>query len=97
MIAVTFSIQNPYFRSWRDFKNIRNWHGHLPWKNKYWEFEVLQSGALVEFDFTVRTRCDHSGATLGLGLFGYSINATLYDNRHWDVENNCWKVYGQSN
>jgi hypothetical protein len=93
MIVLTFAIQNPYFKGWRDFKNIRNWHGTLPFKNKYWEFEVMRSGSLLEFDFTVRTRCDHAGVTLGLGLFNYSVNLTAYDNRHWDHETNTWKVY----
>lgn len=93
MIAVTFSLQNPYFKSWRDFKNIRNWHGYLPFENKYWEFEVLRSGALIEFDFTVRTRCDHAGTTLGLGLFNYAVNLTVYDNRHWDHETNNWSTH----
>jgi hypothetical protein len=96
MIVITFSLQNPYFKGWRDFKNIRNWHGATPFKNKFWEVELLKSGEIVMFDLTVRTRCDHAGTTLGLGLLGYTINITLYDNRHWDVENNCWKVYGQS-
>lgn len=92
MIAITFALQNPNFRSWRDFKNIRNWTGRLPIKNKYWEVEVLKSGSLVEFDFTVRTRCDHAGITLGLGLFNYSVNFTAYDNRHWDHETNNWST-----
>ena len=87
MIAITFALQNPRFRSWRDFKNIHNWAGRLPFKNKYWEVEVL-----VEFHFTVRTRCDHAGATLGLGLFNYSINLSFYDNRHWDHETNTWNT-----
>jgi hypothetical protein len=92
MIVITFAIQNPYFQSWKSFKNIRNWHGSTPFKNKYWEFELLKNGCIVEFDFTVRTRCDHAGTTLGLGLFGYSINATLYDNRHWDHKTDTWST-----
>ena len=91
MIVITFAIQNPYFESWKSFKNIRHWHGSTPFKNKYWEVELLKIGCIVEFDFTVRTRCDHAGTTLGLGLFGYSINVTLYDNRHWDYINNRYK------
>jgi hypothetical protein len=90
MIVLTFSLQNPYFKGLKDFKNIRNWHGSLPFKNKYWEFEVMRSGALIEFDFTVRTRCDHASITLGLGLFNYALNLTAYDNRHWNHETNTW-------
>jgi hypothetical protein len=94
MLALTFSLQNPYFKGWRDFKNIRHWHGSLPFKNKYWEFEVMRSGALAEFDFTVRTRFDHAGVTLGLGLFNYSVNLTAYDNRHWDHMTDTWSTNG---
>ena len=88
---LTFAIQNPYFESWKSFKNIRHWHGSTPFKNKYWEAEVLKSGDIVLFDFTVRTRCNHAGVTLSLGLFNYSITLTLYDNRHWDHNTDTYK------
>jgi hypothetical protein len=90
---LTFAIQNPFFQSWKSFKNIRNWHGSTPFKNKYWEAELLKSGDIVLFDFTVRTRCDHAGVGLSLGLFNYSINVTLYDNRHWDHNTDTYKEY----
>ena len=93
MIAVTFSLRNPFFEEWKSFKQIRNWHGATPFKDKYWEFEVIKNGDIVLFDFTVRTRCDHAGITLGLGLFGYSIHATVYDSRHWDYEKNRYVIY----
>ena len=93
MINLTLAIQNPFFQSWKSFKNIRNWHGSTPFKNKYWEAELLKSGDIVLFDFTVRTRCDHAGATLSLGLFDYSITVSLYDNRHWDGINDRYCVY----
>ena len=93
MIVLTFSIENPYFSGWRDFKNIRNWSGPTLFKNKFWEFELMKTGCIIEFDFTVRVRCDHAGATLGMGVFGYSFNATIYDDRHWDHTTNTWKEY----
>ncbi len=92
MIMITFAIQNPFFKSWKSFKNIRHWHGATPVKNKYWEAEVLKSGDIVLFDFTVRAQCDHPGATLSLGLFDYSITVSLYDNRHWDHNTNTYKA-----
>lgn len=95
MIVITVAIQNPNFESWKSFKNIRNWAGKLPFENKFWEFEILKTGCIVEFDFTIRTRCDHTGATLCLGLFGYSVNATIYDNRHWDHEKNRHVIYDE--
>jgi hypothetical protein len=91
MIVITFAIQNPFFKSWKSFKNIRCWHGATPFKNKFWEVEILKSGEIVMFDLTVRTQCDHAGTTLGLGLFNYTINLTLYDNRHWDHGTDAYK------
>lgn len=93
MIVVTFAIHNPRFQGWKSFKNICNWSGKLPFKNKFWELELIKDSCIIEFDFTVRTRCDHAGATLGLGLFSYGINATIYDNRHWDHEKNRHAIY----
>lgn len=86
MIVLKFNLQNPWFKDWRDFKNIYNSTGSLPVKNKYWEFEVIRSGSIVEFDFTVRTRCDHAGVQLNIGLFNYSVNLSIYDSRHWDYK-----------
>lgn len=93
MIAITIVIQNPGFRDWKSFKNIRNWSGDTPFKNKFWEFELIKNGCIVEIDFTIKTRCDHAGVTLRLGLFGYSFNASIYDNRHWDYEKNRYVIY----
>jgi hypothetical protein len=90
MIFLTFAIANPFFKSWRDFKNIRSWHGKLPIDHKYWEVEVMRDGYFVQFDFTFKTKCDHAGATLAIGILGYSINITAYDNRHWDNVTNTW-------
>lgn len=95
MIAITIAVQNPRFRDWKSFKNIRNWSGGTILKNKFWEFELIKNGCIVEIDFTIKTRCDHAGATLCLGLFGYSFNASIYDNRHWDHEKNRHVMYSE--
>jgi hypothetical protein len=84
MIVLTFAISNPWFKSWRDFKHSYSRHGKMFIDHKYWEVEVMRDGYFVQFDFTYTTRRDHAGATLALGILGYSINFTLYDNRHWD-------------
>ena len=90
MIHISLTIRNP----WSDrFEHIRAWSGHL-FKNKYWEIECYRSDIIAELEcgFTVRT--DHAGLTAGVGLFGYTVRAQVYDNRHWDHTLNA---YSQSN
>lgn len=90
MIYLNLNLRNP--RS-IDFENIKCWSGPTPVKNKFWEVQMIRNNnwLRIEFEFTVKQ--DHAGMNLELGLFGYEIHFTLYDNRHWDFENNCWKVY----
>jgi len=36
---------------------------------------------------------DHAGLMLEIELFRHFFIINLYDNRHWDYENNCWEKY----
>lgn len=84
MIWLKFSIENPW---WEDrWASLWNKAGSTPFKHKYWEVQVMKDTTLIAFDFRVNTRCDHAGVDLLLGLFGYTINAQVYDNRHWNYE-----------
>lgn len=88
MIYFNFNIRNP---KWTErFTNVKCWHGSTFVKNKYWEVEIIKCDNIlrIEFEFTIRQ--DHAGINLELGLLGYEIHFTLYDNRHWDYENNRW-------
>lgn len=96
MINITFAIANPWFKSWRDFKNIRHWHGRWPIAHKHWEVEILRDGYFVQLDFAYTTRRDHAGITLSMGILGHSINFTAYDHRHWDDITDTWSKNGQS-
>ena len=80
MISFNFSLTNPFSQK---FKNLYCKGGMIT-KNKAWEFEVLETSLLVMFDVRYTTRQDHAGLTIGLGLFGYEIQAQIYDIRHWD-------------
>ena len=91
MIYFNINIRNPW---WVErFKNIRNWHGSTPFHNKYWEVQIIKNDNLLrcEFEFTVRQ--DHAGANLELGLLGYEIHFTFYDNRHWNHKEGRWENY----
>jgi hypothetical protein len=83
MIDLHFSIRNPRSREWR---NIRSWYGSTPIEHKFWEVEIIKSADLIAFTFSLTYRQDHAGIRLGTTLVGYEVQATVYDNRHWDDE-----------
>jgi len=89
MIFFNISIQNPYWRN--RFENIKCWTGSTPIKNKFWEIQIMKSAELFQIDFEVTSQRDHAGANFKLGLLGYSLAFTLYDNRHWDPITNNWE------
>lgn len=88
MFNVIFRIENP----WADkFKNIYHATGKTFLKNKFWEFEVLKTTDLIYFEFLFNRHTDHAGVRLEVGLFGYNIMLSAYDNRHWNYEKGEWK------
>jgi hypothetical protein len=90
MISFNFNIRNP----WSDrFKNLWNRSWATPFKNKFIELEVMRDFTLVSFRFNWTIRQSHAGLELEAGVFGYCIQFTFYDNRHWDYENNCYELY----
>jgi hypothetical protein len=92
MIYLNLNIRNPWFNR---FENVKNWAGQIT-KNKYWEAELLKTNHLVRFEFRYTIRQDHAGLNFGFGLLGWEFHTSIYDSRHWDCENKCWEVYGQS-
>ena len=90
MIYFNINIRNPYW--WDRFDNIRNWSGSAYLKHKYWEIQLYKSAELfrIEFEWTVRQ--DHAGINFELGLFGYQASFSVYDSRHWDIDNDCWHI-----
>lgn len=89
MINFRFNIDNPW--STDKFDNILVRNGDLS-KNTSWELQFYKYSFTVAelgFSFSWRGR-DHAGLKLDLGLFGYFACLHIYDNRHWDYENNGW-------
>jgi hypothetical protein len=37
--------------------------------------------------------CDHAGICLEISMLGLTIAFRIYDNRHWDYENDRWENY----
>lgn len=94
MIYFNFNIRNP---GWCErFANIKSWTGETFVKHKYWEIQVIKNDNLlrVEFEWTVKQ--DHAGLNLELGLLGFEIHATIYDNRHWNTDENRWMTYDEN-
>jgi hypothetical protein len=91
MIYFNVTIRNPYW--WDRFKNIKWWHGATPVKNKFWEVQVTKTAELFRIEFEVTTMQDHAGINLELGLLGYGVTFTLYDNRHWNTDEGRWMFY----
>lgn len=90
MFNLRFSIENPF---WSRFEVIDSRSGSTPFKNKYWELELMKSDDLVAVDLRITTRQDHAGLDLWLGVIGYAVNFKIYDSRHWNNETNSWEIY----
>ena len=92
MISLHFNINNPWAEE--NFKNLFNYSG-LFTKHKAWEIEAYRHSYDIFGISTILTfRQDHAGFKLILSLFGYSMQFSIYDTRHWDEEGRCWENYG---
>jgi hypothetical protein len=91
MIYFNINIRNPYW--WDRFENLWCKAGATPFKYKFWEIQILKGPELFRIEFEVTTRQDHAGMNLELGLLGYHLGFTFYDNRHWNTEEGCWMIY----
>lgn len=90
MISIDFSIRTPWIDD--NFKLIFTKYGKFT-ENKSWEIQIDRDDTLISLYFRFTVRQDHAGIRFNIGLFGYSISTNLYDTRHWDYDNKCWKVY----
>jgi hypothetical protein len=94
MIYFRINVQNPLWRN--RFDNVKCWSGKTPWKNKFWELQIMEDASLIAVELDCTLFRDHAGLTLEVGLLGYSVNFKIYDNRHWDTEKDCWVKYDDS-
>ena len=94
MIYFNINIRKPSW--WNRFKSIKTWYGKTVFKHKYWEVQIIKNDNLFRIEFEFSTRQDHAGINLELGLIGYEIHATIYDNRHWNYEEGRWHVHGEN-
>lgn len=92
MIYFNINIRNPW---WTDrYANLWYKIGKTPLKNKYWEMQSIKTDNILRLEFSFTVREDHAGLNLEIGLLGYEIHFTLYDNRHWNYKLGTWQKYG---
>jgi len=85
------TLNNPFYKK-NKFKNLFSRYFHL-YGNKYFEFELIKDNYYwFETEFSWTTKRDHAGIRISFGIFGYLISFNIYDKRHWDYNNNCWKI-----
>ena len=89
MINFSFSIDNPWSDRW---STIWCKNGLLP-KHKAWEFNGYRTHQIIDAELRLTFKGDHAGLLTLFGLFGYALEISIYDTRHWDYENNCWEIY----
>ena len=89
MIYFNINLRNPWSH---EFDNLwsRTWHII---KHKYLELEFYKDSSLLSVSFYWTIRQSHAGLDIELGLLGYCVHSMIYDNRHWDYDNNCWQKY----
>lgn len=67
--------------------------GATPFKHKFWELQLTKGPELLRIEFAFTTQQDHAGTNIELGLLGYCVQFTFYDNRHWNNEQGRWMIY----
>jgi len=89
MIDFGLRLRNPL--PCKPFRNI--WaHGGNISGHKFWELQ-LSHYAFNWFELSVDLnwrQTDHAGPWITLNLFGWTVDARIIDNRHWDDERNTW-------
>ena len=81
MINFNLSISNPWSNHWRTMFCKFGLVG----EHKAWEFNGYETHHLIELDFRLSFTGDHPGVFIMAGLFGYSLEFSLYDTRHKDM------------
>lgn len=56
-------------------------------------FDHLSRNNIFEFNLTWTIKQDHAGPNFTVIIFGVIyFHIMIYDNRHWDWENNKWNI-----
>ena len=92
MIELNFRLRNPW--PTRPFRTLwhREWHIS---QNKSFELQFSHYAFnWIELQIDLNWRqTDHAGPWITINLFGWTIDARIYDRRHWNDVTNTWKNY----
>ena len=86
MIYIKFNVRNPWSDRW---SSGQSYSGEIS-EHKFWELQFMKTADLICFELSYSINQDHAGFNIELGLAGYSVSFSVYDNRHWDWENKTW-------
>lgn len=88
---INFSIYN-FFVKKEKWNKLFSFYMQLS-EHKHLEFEMFYSNHhLFSFEFQIKPiKQDHAGGKILLNVLGWEAEIRVYDNRHWDYQNNCWE------
>lgn len=89
MISFDLRLRNPWHT--KPFRNIACWTWQL---NQHNSFELQFSRYAfnwfeVQVDLNWR-QTDHAGPWITINVFGWTVDARIYDHRHWNDQTNNW-------
>jgi hypothetical protein len=86
---LNFSIRN-FWNTKNKFKGYFSYHKRLT-RFKHFETECIKDNYhLFSLEFKIGVKEDHAGVRAALSLLGVEIYIHIYDERHWNYQNNCW-------
>lgn len=89
MIDFSIRVSNPFANGSQKFLFFKS---EKITENKSWEFQFDRDPqTIIDARFWFRTKGCHHGFGFSFGLVGFWMNFEVYDNRHFDYLNNCWK------
>mgnify|MGYP003345738153 FL=1 len=95
MINAYFGIKNPFWRKGDNDRYRMFWQ--FTRDTKWKEFEInFHRHVWYYFEISLNTMWygeDHAGVEFTIGLFGYILQFTMSDKRHWDDEAGTWESW----
>lgn len=88
MLLINLNVNWPPW--WERYRSLWFKSGQTWFRHKLWEIHAIEHWNLFRFEFQITSEQDHAGVNLELGLLGYEIHFTVYDDRHWDYEEDTW-------
>jgi hypothetical protein len=90
LINIWVAVRNPWVC--KPFEMISHWCSPVT-KNKNLELQLSRyCFNLFEFKLDLNWRqTDHAGPWISVNLFGWIIDARIFDSREWDDNINDWK------